>query len=629
MSIHQILQQYWGYSTFRPLQESIVQAVLDGKDTLALLPTGGGKSICYQVPAMAQEGICIVVSPLIALMHDQVENLKRRGIPALAITSAMHRREIDIAFDNAVYGKLKFLYVSPERLQTEIARVRIARMKVNLIAVDEAHCISQWGHDFRPPYRMIAEIRELHPNIPIMALTATATPEVVTDIMEQLEFRKPHVIRSSFARDNLFYIIRKEADKQAAMLDLIRKRQGSGIVYVRSRRRTVEIANILQRFGISSTFYHAGLAPRDRQLRQQQWLDGQVRVMVSTNAFGMGIDKPDVRFVVHTDLPDSPEAYFQEAGRGGRDGKAAGAVLFWNDADAADLKMYLEQSFPTLDQIRSVYQALTNMYAIAPGAGAGQTYVFDIDRLVRTYKLDSTLVYNSLRFLEREGYFALSDAIFQPPRLQFTTTKENLYRFEVANPNYEAFIKLLLRSFPGIFEQYVKFNEAQLAKRANMDVKKLVKQLLELQQMDLLSYLPQNELPLMTFITPRVDAKTLYISPTHLAERKKAAEKRVEAMLQLVTSDTHCREQTLLHWFGETDAKACGRCDICRAAISTTPTHDQLAEKIVRLIEQQPIDPANLHRDLEIDKEELVPIIRLLIEAQKIKYDEAGFLIRA
>ncbi|MGL4596745.1 MAG: RecQ family zinc-binding domain-containing protein, partial [Bacteroidia bacterium] len=304
------------------------------------------------------------------------------------------------------------------------------------------------------------------------------------------------------------------------------------------------------------------------------------------------------------------------------------AVLFWNDADASDLNMHLEQSFPSLDQIRSVYQALTNMYAIAPGAGAGQTYVFDSDRLVKTYKLDSALVYNSLRFLEREGYFALSDAIFQPPRLQFTTTKENLYRFEVANPNYEAFIKLLLRSFPGIFEQYVKFNEAQLAKRANMDVKKLVKQLLELQQMDLLSYLPQNELPLMTFITPRVDAKTLYISPTHLAERKQAAEARVAAMLQLVASNEHCREQTLLHWFGESDAKTCGRCDVCRKKETPAPSTDQLAEKIMHLLELGPQDPASMHRDLEIDKDELVPVVRLLIDAQKIKYNDAGFLIR-
>lgn len=621
-NIHDILKHYWNHDQFRPLQEEIINSVLEGRDTLALLPTGGGKSVCFQVPALARDGICIVVSPLIALMQDQVDNLKRKGIPAIAITSAMRKKEIDVAFDNCIYGKTRFLYLSPERLQTELARVRISRMNVNLLAVDEAHCISQWGYDFRPPYLQIAEMRELLPNVPILALTATATLEVEKDIAEKLELRNPNIVKGSFARTNLSYIIRETEDKLSRLLRVSQTETGSGIVYVRNRRRTQELAVFLQRNGISSTFYHAGLTANDRTQRQQLWLSNQARVMVATNAFGMGIDKPDVRFVVHYDLPDSPEAYFQEAGRGGRDGQHAYAALFWNNHDIKDLRHQLTASFPPLEEIRRTYQALANLYEIPVGAGEGVTYIFNQQRLCDTYNLDKTTVFNSLRFLEREGYIAVSDAVFQPSKIMVIAGREDLYRFEVANIIYEPLIKLLLRSYSGLFDQFAAINEFQLAKRLGRPQRDVIKWLNELHQHELIHYIPQNDQPLLTFITPRAEAKYLYISPVNLAQRKKAAEVRVEAMTSFVKETNHCRQAELLAYFGEINAADCGKCDVCRNK-TLQPNLRTTTEKIVTLIKEKTRTIHELVQLIPDEKErELIQLVRELADKGQLKIEE-------
>lgn len=625
-SIHDVLKTYWGFDAFRPLQEDIIRSVIDGKDTLALLPTGGGKSLCFQVPALAMDGICIVVSPLIALMHDQVDNLKKRGIKAIAITSVMSKREIDISLDNCIYGQVKFLYLSPERLQSEMVQIRIRKMKVNLIAVDEAHCISQWGYDFRPPYMQIVVLRELHPQVPVLALTATATPRVVKDIQLRLAFRKENVFQKSFSRSNLAYIVRKADDKYGQLLRIVQRSNGSGVVYVRNRRKTKEIAEFLNHKGFMATFYHAGLEASLRNERQQLWLSDKVRIMVATNAFGMGIDKPDVRFVVHMDLPDSPEAYFQEAGRAGRDEKQAFAALLWADHDVEELQNNLVRSFPTLEEIRQTYQAIANYFEIPVGAGEGQTYVFDIHLLCDRYKLDSLTVFNSVRFLEKEGYFAVSDALYQPPRLHVPVGKETLYKFQVANPSYDEFIKLILRSYPGLFEQFVKFNETQLAQRSGLQKPEVVRRLLELQKHGLLTYLPQTDRPLMTLLSPRADAKTLYISPEHLAERRRLATERVETVIAYVKSDHLCRSRQLLAYFGETETENCGHCDVCIARKKHEHHHlsdDHLAELLLRLASENRLTLHELVDKSGVDPEErVVEMLRWMMDNGILVYSE-------
>ncbi|TND05871.1 MAG: ATP-dependent DNA helicase RecQ [Bacteroidetes bacterium] len=623
-TIHAVLKQYWGFDSFRSLQEEIVQSVLDGKDTLALLPTGGGKSICFQVPAMAKDGICVVVSPLIALMHDQVENLVKRGIKAIAITSAMSRREIDIALDNCIYGPVKFLYLSPERLQSELVQIRIRKMKVNLFAVDEAHCISQWGYDFRPPYLQIAVLRELHPKVPVLALTATATPVVVKDIQVKLAFRRPNVIQKSFSRANLAYHVRNADNKYDRLLKVANGAQGSGVVYVRNRKKTIDIARFLHEQGISATFYHAGLDAAQRQQRQKLWIDGQIRVIVATNAFGMGIDKPDVRFVVHMDLPDSPEAYFQEAGRAGRDEQKAFAVALWNNNDISELERNFERSFPSLEEIRQTYQAISNYYEIPVGSGEGQTYILDQHLLCERYKLDPLTVFNSIRFLEREGYFAVSDAVYQPSRLHVPAKKEDLYRFQVANPMYDEFIKLLLRSYSGLFEQFAKFSETQLAQRASVTKDEVIRRLKELEKHKLITYIPATDRPQMTFLGPRADAKTLHISPEHLAERKRITGERVQAMITYVKSTHRCRSRQLLAYFGETDTNDCGICDVCleRKKVVLQMNDDELADHLLRLAATEALSLQELVAKSGVEPEErVVEMIRWMMENGIIQYD--------
>ncbi len=619
-----ILNQYWGFDNFRPLQEDIIRSVLDGKDTLALLPTGGGKSICFQVPALCMDGICIVVSPLIALMHDQVDNLKRRGIPAIAITSSMRKRELDIALDNCVYGKIKFLYLSPERLQTELARVRIGKMKVNMIAIDEAHCISQWGYDFRPPYLMVADLRDICPDVPILALTATATPKVVDDIQEKLLFKKKNVFRTGFGRSNLAYVVKKTEDKISPVIKLANQLNGSGIVYARSRRKTMEVAALLHKNNISATFYHAGLTPEERSIRQKQWIDGQAKVMVATNAFGMGIDKPDVRFVVHLDLPESPEAYFQEAGRAGRDGNPSGALLYWTPKDVDDLERNFEASFPPLDEIRRTYQALANMYEIPVGSGAGMTLIFDQEKLCKTYKLEAVKVFNSLKFLEKEGYIAISEAVFTPAKLKMTANNETLYNFQVQNPSLEEFIKTLLRMYAGLFDEYIRIKEKEIAKKINRSEADVIHILKELEKKDLLNYIPQNDRPLFTMLLPRVDAKTLYISPEHLIERKKIAAERVKAMKDFITDEKICRQSRLLAYFGEENAEDCGKCDVCKKKTDKNKkfNREETAKLIVTLLHVTPKKAAEVAALFpDVAAEEITFVVRQLLDSGRIKFN--------
>jgi ATP-dependent DNA helicase RecQ len=630
MDIREILVKYWGHASFRSSQEEIIQSVLDGRDTLALLPTGGGKSICYQVPALAMDGICIVVSPLIALMRDQVQNLNARGIKAMAVNSAMTKREIDVAIDNCVYGDYKFLYVSPERLSTEIFKARVPKMHVNLIAVDEAHCISQWGYDFRPAYLQIAAIRQLLPKVPLLALTATATPDVIKDIQDKLEFRTAHVIRKSFERKNLAYVVQKQEDKFARLLKICTNIKGSGIVYVRNRRKTQETADYLRSHGITADYYHAGLPAPLRDKKQEAWMTNQIRVIASTNAFGMGIDKADVRFVVHMDLPDCIEAYFQEAGRAGRDERKAFAVLLWNEQDRQDLEDNILSTFPPIPEIKQTYQALANFYQIGIGSGAGQNFDFDISRFCDNYNLKQLSVFHSLKFLEREGYLALTEAFFQPSRIYFAHGREALYKFQVANKKYDEFIKLLLRSYTGTFEQYVKINETDIARRADMQRTEVISTLEYLNKMEVLSWIPQTELPQLIYTRERCDAKDIFISAPHYAERKKKALQQMDRMVSFCTSEHRCRSRQLLAYFGETNTEDCGHCDICLEAKQKEFNHeefDQIMEEIISLISIRPHALRELVDDVSDHREEKVlKVIRWLIEHEEIIYDEENKL---
>jgi ATP-dependent DNA helicase RecQ len=557
-----VLKQYWGYDAFRPLQEEIIRSVLAGKDTLALMPTGGGKSICFQVPTLCQEGICIVVSPLIALMKDQVFNLRERNIAAAAVYSGMHPKEIDRTLDNCIYGNVKLLYLSPERLVTDLARERISRMNVNLLAVDEAHCISQWGYDFRPPYLEIANIREILPDVPILALTATATPEVVDDIQERLEFKQKNVFQKSFARDNLAYIVLEEEGKMEKLLDILQKTKGSGIVYVRNRRKTKEIAQFLRQKGIAADYYHAGLQPEERSQKQDAWIADQTRIMVSTNAFGMGIDKPDVRVVVHMGLPDSLEAYFQEAGRAGRDGKKSYAVLLYNQSDRLGLEKNYELAFPEMDEIRRVYHALGSYFQLAIGAGAGRSFDFDIVEFAKNFQLQPVQTLHALKTLETAGWLALSEAVYTPASLKIIVSKESLYDYQLRNPQFDLLLKTILRSYQGASTHFVHVRESQLAGFLRKSRAEISQALSHLHKDRIIEYLPQSDKPQLMFLRDRVDADGLTIDHKMYEFRRKRHWERIQRAIAYAENPI-CRSQQLLAYFGETEAEPCGICDVC------------------------------------------------------------------
>ena len=559
-----VLVKYWGYPSFRPMQEDIVDSVIAGRDTLALLPTGGGKSICFQVPAMAMDGVCIVVTPLISLMKDQVQHLKNISIPAAAIYSGMHPSEVELAYNKAVFGNLKFLYVSPERLMTDAFVEAIKKMKVCLLAIDESHCISQWGYDFRPPYLKIAEIRPYIPDTPVLALTATATPNVVEDIQFRLGFKENNVFQTSYEHKNVTYNVIKVADKYGLMYRLFMKMTtGSGIVYVRSRKRTKVIADWLQSVGISATFYHAGIDAKTRDERQRQWMDGRIKVIVATNAFGMGIDKPDVRMVIHIDLPDSLEAYFQEAGRAGRDLKPSEAFLLVADTDIKQLKDNLQSSYPELERIKMIYDTLGNYLQIPVGAGHGQSYPFDMNDFANSYGFSLLEVFNSLKLMEREGFFALSEAMDAPSQLFIKANREELYRFQVEYPDFDVMIKYLLRNYPGILSDFVKIKEERISQRLGINVETVEKTLKKLESYNFLTYIQRSDKPQIQFLTERQDTRHFILSDEVYKDRKDDATRRVQAVIDFVNNDSECRSVQLLRYFGEKIKTRCGKCDVC------------------------------------------------------------------
>jgi len=630
MTLHEILKQYWNHDSFRPMQEEIIKSVLLGHDTLALLPTGGGKSVCFQVPAMAKEGLCIVVSPLIALMKDQVENLKAKGIEAVSIVSGMSKREIDIALDDCVYKPVKFFYLSPERLLSELVRERIKYMNVNLIAVDEAHCISQWGYDFRPPYLHIADLRELHPDVPVLALTATATAEVQEDIQQKLRFKQPNIFRKSFERRNISYAVLNEENKLRKLLDVANGVKGSGIVYVRSRKETAEIAKFYNENGIKADHYHAGLNVDERSKKQDNWISNRTRIIVATNAFGMGIDKPDVRFVIHKDIPESLEAYYQEAGRAGRDEHKAYAVLVYNNADRYKEEKKFELSFPSLDEIRRVYHSLANYYHLAYGAGTGVSFDLDIGDFCARYSLDPVKTLSALKFLEQDEYLAFNESVFLPSRFRFEVLNEELYNFQIQNPAWDPFIKTLLRSYGGAFENYVRLREFDLARRSNMSVQQVMEGLSRLQDFGVLNYLQQTDHPQITWIRPRLHEKELHINKKLIEQRKTNYRNKIEAVFAYVTHKK-CRSQMLLAYFDEDNAPKCGVCDICLAEKrerNAAEIGDVITNEIAELLSVSPMDTATLVTSIKSGTEkERIAVIRLLLDAGKIKSDGQGYYL--
>ena len=613
------LRSYWGHERFRPLQEDIILSVLAGNDTLALLPTGGGKSVCFQVPAMIMGGLCIVVSPLIALMKDQVEHLRNKGIKAAAIYSGMRPAEIETVIDNVMFDpEYRFLYVSPERLQTENFKFNLSRMPVRMIAVDEAHCISQWGYDFRPPYLEIAKIRKVFPEVPVLALTATATPEVVEDIQQRLEFRGGNVFRKSFKRDNLIYYVVKEEDKNSRMLRIMGRYPGTGIVYVRNRKRTEQVADFLRKNGITADFYHAGVEPKERDKKQRRWMDGEVRVMVATNAFGMGIDKPDVRFVVHIDLPDTLEAYFQEAGRAGRDEKPAVAILLYNSNDIAQLKRNHTFAFPPLERVRNVYDELCQSFHIALGTGQNSVFPFSLEKHALAVKMNATQYYNALNLLNSAGLILVSEHLRETSQIMFRMSGDELIDYQSANPDSEPLISTILRSYSGVFTQYTKINEELMANRLNCKREVVVETLKQLRSEKVLYYQPQSNIPLIVFLQDRIRNDYIFFDNAAYQFRKQNAEKRMNAVENYVKSDDKCRSVLLLEYFGDHNSTPCGVCDVCRKAKSgkiSNSDYDRLSSAIKGLLEEKKT-PKEILTSLSAvyDEEKIVAVMRRVID---------------
>ncbi len=622
-----ILKKYWNHTQFRELQPEIIASVLSGKDTLALLPTGGGKSICFQVPGLQLDGLCIVISPLIALMKDQVENLKSRGIHAVAVHSAMSRQEIDIALNNCIHGDVKFLYVSPERLHTEIFIERAKQMKIGLIAVDEAHCISQWGYDFRPSYLEIVRLRELLPDIPVIALTASATPQVKDDIVNKLAFKKGYqVFQRTFARDNLSFVVRKTENKESKLMEVLQKVQGSVIIYSRSRKGTFELAQALEKKGLSATFYHAGLTFDQRTANQEEWVKNKKRVMVATNAFGMGIDKPDVRIVAHLDLPENLESYYQEAGRAGRDGKRAYAVVIYHDSDVLNLQTKTRQSQPSIIVLKKTYQALANYFQLALGSGEGESFDFDLFNFCDRFELQPAITNNALRKLEEEGLIEFNESFYSPSVIHISVNKGRLYEFQVANEQFDPLIKMLLRLYGGqLFTDFTKISEPYLAKGLKIKTSELITSLKHLHELKIIDYKATKEKPQITFILPRQDAERLPLNVKRLEERKALIESKMKAMCNFVTSTHRCRMQLIQEYFGEQTFQTCGKCDVCielKKKESTTQTKS-LRNEIITLVKSKLYTIDQLEKRIApTDTELFVDIIREMVDEGELEYDK-------
>ena len=629
MTYHEILKKYWGYDNFRGIQEEIIHSIGSGHDTLGLMPTGGGKSITFQVPAMAKEGLCLVVTPLIALMKDQVRNLRNRGIKAIAVYSGMTHEEILVALENCIFGDYKFLYISPERLGTEIFQNKLKRMKVSMITIDESHCISQWGYDFRPAYLKIADIRAMLPDVPVLALTATATPEVVEDIRQRLAFREgSQTFRMSFERKNLAYIVRPTEDKQSELLNILKKVNGSAIVYTRNRKRTREVAELLTANGINATFYHAGLNNDVKDQRQKSWVTDKSRVMVATNAFGMGIDKPDVRIVIHMDLPDSPEAYFQEAGRAGRDGQKAFAVLLYAKSDKANLNRRIPDTFPDKEYIREVYEHIQYHYQMAMGDGLGCTFAFNIDEFCRNFKHFPVQVDSALKILTRAGYLEYTDEQDNGSRLIFTMRRDELYRLQEYNADTEKLINVILRSYTGLFTDYAYINEETLAIRSGLTPQQVYETLVMLTKRHILHYIPHKKTPYIIYTRERQDKNRIVLSREVYEERKASYEQRIKAMTSYAANEENCRSRMLLKYFGEKNGHNCQQCDVC---LQHHPSGFRLSEfmdlkeKALSMIAKETYTAEELASKLHTNKKKAEEMISFLLTEEILRIKN-GFL---
>ena len=634
MNYQSLLKQYWGYDDFRGIQREIIESIGSGHDTLGLMPTGGGKSITFQVPALAQEGTCIVITPLIALMKDQVDHLLRRGIRAAAIYSGLTHEEIIVTLENCIFGNVRILYVSPERLSSELFQTKLRHMRVSFITVDEAHCISQWGYDFRPSYLEIAKIRKLVPDAPVLALTATATPAVVKDIQDKLTLKTErtfNVFRMSFERKNLTYVVRHTTDKRKELIHILNSVKGTAIIYARSRRRTKEFSEMLNEAGIPATFYHAGLDTTVKDERQQAWQHDQVRVMVSTNAFGMGIDKPDVRLVIHIDCPDSIEAYFQEAGRAGRDGFKAYAVLLYNDADERKLEKRIADTFPEKDYIRQVYEHLAYFYQIGVGSGYNHTFEFNIDKFCHTFRHFPIQVDSALKILNRAGYIEYTEEQDNQARVMFTIGRNDLYRLENTSPNEEKIITALLRNYGGLFTDYNYIDESFIASQTQLEPHQVYMTLKGLSQRHILHFIPQKKTPYIRYTQRREDMEHIMLPPAVYEERKRQYEERIHAIIKYATNDQVCRSRQLLRYFGEDDSHDCHLCDVCLAhrpegKVTEARFTNAMEQILARLDDGKPHPITDL-RDIQLPTDELDAALEYLLQEELIRQDD-GLLTR-
>lgn len=627
-----ILKQYWGYDHFRGIQEDIIRSVGDGHDTLGLMPTGGGKSITFQVPALSKPGLCLVITPLIALMKDQVNNLRGRGIKAAAVYSGMTREEIVVALENCIFGDYKFLYISPERLDTDIFRIKLRSMHVNLITVDESHCISQWGYDFRPAYLTIAQVRELLPGVPVLALTATATPQVVKDIQQRLGFQTENVFRMSFERQNLAYIVRRTESKTDELLHILNRTEGAAVVYTRNRKRTKETAQLLEASGISATFYHAGLTNAVKDERQKAWIDGKIRVMVATNAFGMGIDKPDVRLVVHLDLPDSPEAYFQEAGRAGRDGNKAYAVLLYARSDKTLLTKRIADTFPDKDYIRKVYEDIQYYYQMAMGDGRGCTFAFNLDEFCHNFKHFPVQADSALKILTRAGYLEYTNEQDNASRLMFTLRKDELYRIHENSEDTEKLLQCILRSYTGLFSDYAYINEETLALRTGLTRQQVYDTLLLLTRRHIVHYIPGKKTPYIIYTRERQEARRILLSKDVYEDRKENFTARIRAMIAYADSEDKCRSRMLLHYFGEQNSHNCGVCDVCLQRHSSglrQSEFDDIATEIRRQLASGPLFPDELKSRIDAPSDRFRQVLAFLLEQELIRREDSRIMLNA